>query len=161
VVAALIGKRSEWTRTRRGIDMPLADADTLRPLTADGFTIGSHTLTHRHLADLRDDECRHELLESKRRLEDVLGSEVRHLAYPYGSTSDLVRQRAMECGYRTACTTVEGISTAADDLLVLRRVSVCGGDSLADFACRLRTGQGLRALAHWVRASMNVSALSR
>ena len=161
VVAALIGRSSEWTRRRRGIEMPLANADTLRALHAGGFTIGSHTLTHRHLAELSENECRYELCESKRRLEDVLASEVRHLAYPYGSTNDVVRQCAAECGYQTACATIEGISNAADDLLMLRRVFVSGGDSLADFVCRLRTGRQLKALAHRVRVSMNVSALSR
>jgi O-antigen biosynthesis protein len=161
VVAGLLGKSSEWTRRKRGLEMPLADADTLRALLADGFTIGSHTLTHRHLTELPDSECRYELSESKRRLEDALRREVHHLAYPYGSTNDGVRQNAADCGYRTACATTEGIATAWDDLLMLPRLLVSGSDSLADFVCRLRTGHELKALAHRVRVSMNVSALSR
>jgi peptidoglycan/xylan/chitin deacetylase (PgdA/CDA1 family) len=149
VVAGLIGSTSEWTR-RRGIEMPLADVNALRELAEAGFTIGSHTLTHRRLADLPASEARYELLESKRRLEDAFGRETRHFAYPYGSTSELVRAAVAECGYSTACTTTEGISPASDDLLMLRRVPVHGSDSLADFVCRLRTGRTVRT---WLTAS--------
>lgn len=48
---------------------PLADTHALRDVAAAGFTVGSHTVTHRPLADLDVSECRVELRESKRRLE--------------------------------------------------------------------------------------------
>lgn len=161
VVAASIGRTSEWTVRNRGIEMPLADADALRDVAAAGFTIGSHALTHRRLAELPDSESRYELCESKRRLEDALERDVSHLAYPYGSTNELVRQTAAECGYKTACATRPGMSPASDDLLMLRRVNVTGGDSLADFVCRLHTGDAVRDLAHRFRVTRKVSAFAR
>ena len=161
VVAGLIGRSSEWTRRRRGIEMPLSDMRALRDLADAGFTVGSHTITHRPLSDLEETECRYELRESKRRLEEELGCEVRDVAYPYGSTNELVRQAAADCGYRTACSTIDGISEATDDPLMLRRVHITGADSLADFLCRIGTGHPIRNLVQRVRVTMKVSDFPR
>jgi len=161
VVAGLLGKTSRWTRERRGIEMPLADARALRDLAASGFTIGSHTMTHRPLAQLEPSECRAELDESKRQLEEVLQREVCDLAYPYGSTNTFVRHIAAECGYQTACSTMSGVSSAADDPLMLRRIEVAGSDSLADFVCRLGTGQTIRDAVQRVRVTRKVSDFAR
>lgn len=160
VVAGLAGRTSEWTRARRGIEMPLAGMRTLCEIAAAGFTIGSHTVTHRPLAELSASECELELRESKRRLEDALQREVRDLAYPYGSTNAAVRQAAAACGYRTACSTIEGLSSADDDPLMLRRVHVMGGDSLADFMCRLGTGHRIETAIRRVRVMRKVCDLA-
>lgn len=159
-VAALVGRTSEWTR-RRGIEMPLADRAALREIARAGFVIGSHALTHRPLAELPDSECRYELLESRRVLEDVLGQTVRHLAYPFGSAGERERQAAADGGYQTACSINRGVSRPGDDLLMLPRVPVRGGDTIADVVCRLRTGLALREVAQRVRVSMKVSAFAR
>jgi peptidoglycan/xylan/chitin deacetylase (PgdA/CDA1 family) len=161
IVAGLIGRTSEWTRRKRGIEMALADAAALRDVAAAGFTIGSHTVTHRRLGDLQQHEIRYELEESKRRLEDALGRAVCDLAYPYGSMNENVREAAAECGYRDACSTIEGLSAATDDPFMLRRVHIHGRDSLPDFVCRVRTGYALRNMVHRVRTTMKVSDLFR
>jgi len=49
-----------------------------------GHEVGSHTCTHKVLTELPQKELEQELRESKKYLEDVLGREVRGLAYPYG-----------------------------------------------------------------------------
>lgn len=161
IVAGLVGMTSAWTRRRRGIEMRLADRTALRDLADGGFTVGSHALTHRPLARLSEAECRYELRESRRRLEDCLERDVLHLAYPHGSADEIVRTAAAECGYRTACSTIDGRSPATDDLLMLRRIPVTGGDTLLDFACRLTTGRPLGRVVQRVRATMKVSALAR
>jgi len=49
-----------------------------------GHEVGSHTCTHKVLTELPQKDLDQELRESKRYLEDVLGREVKGLAYPYG-----------------------------------------------------------------------------
>jgi peptidoglycan/xylan/chitin deacetylase (PgdA/CDA1 family) len=144
LVAGLIGKTSDWLMRERGVALRMADWPRARELVAAGFACGGHSLTHPRLADLADAACRRELEDSRRILEDGLGREVIHLAYPYGSFSARTRSLAAEAGYRTACTVEVGASTSHDDLLALRRVPVSGFDSLADFASRLHTGLSLR-----------------
>jgi peptidoglycan/xylan/chitin deacetylase (PgdA/CDA1 family) len=144
LVAGLVGQTSRWLQGELGLELPLMSWDTVRGLVAGGFGCGAHTMTHPRLAGLDPDRCRRELVEARRRLEDELGRPVVHLAYPYGAFDPAVQAAAAEAGYLTACSTRPGRSTAADDLLALRRVSVYGHDSMLDFACRLRTGMGVR-----------------
>ena len=86
--------------------------EELRAMAADPLvTIGAHGVTHRRLARLDDREVRHELIESRARIEAELGRPVRHLAYPFGGAAACAErefQLAVEAGYVTAVTTRRG-----------------------------------------------------
>jgi peptidoglycan/xylan/chitin deacetylase (PgdA/CDA1 family) len=74
-------------------------------------TIGSHTVSHRRLILLSDGELTCELTASRRTLEEWTGSEVRHLAYPFGSPNACGPREyaaAEASGYATAVTTRRG-----------------------------------------------------
>jgi peptidoglycan/xylan/chitin deacetylase (PgdA/CDA1 family) len=146
LVAGCMGLTSRWLLSERGIDIPLMDWMTARQLVAAGFQCGSHTLSHPRLVELSDADCHEELFGSRKLLEDKLGHEVKHLAYPYGSFNERVRQIAKRSGYRSACSVQIGFSCANDDNLALPRIPVNGQDSLLDFICRLHTTQTLSAL---------------
>jgi peptidoglycan/xylan/chitin deacetylase (PgdA/CDA1 family) len=144
VVAGLIGGSSRWLRRERSFELPIMNWSQLRALESEGFRCESHTLTHPRLSELTPRQCRQELEGSRKLLEDGLGREVRHLAYPFGSVNETVRTLAAEAGYLTACTTRIGIRAPGDDNLLLPRVTVSGLESSADFLCRVRTGRTLR-----------------
>ena len=143
LVAGLVGKTSRWLLSERGIELPLMDWAAARRLEAAGFHCGSHTMSHPHLADISPAACHDELLRSRCLLEDRLGHEVRHLAYPFGSFNERVRALAAETGYRLASSVRIGLSSPEDDSLALHRVPVTGQDSLLDFICRLHTARGM------------------
>lgn len=144
LVAGLAGGRSRWLAAERGIELPLIDWTAARRLEERGFRCGSHTLTHPRLAELPAAACRRELAESRRVMEDHLGQPVREMAYPFGSFNPAVRDMAAGAGYGIACSSRPGPSPADDDPLALRRIAIEGGDSLADFVCRLGTGKTVR-----------------
>ena len=154
LVAGLVGKTSRWLLPKRGVELPLIDWAAARRLEAAGFQCGSHSLSHPRLADLSSEACREELLGSRHLLEDHLGHEVSHLAYPFGSFNEKVRALVSEAGYRSASSVRIGLSPPEDDVLALHRVPITGQDSLLDFICRLHTartfGEVLRAKAHGV-----------
>ncbi len=98
-----------------------------RALRRRGHIVGSHTLTHPNLAQVRREEAFWELGESKRRLEAALGGPVDHFSYPSPSlephwNAETVADSAT-LGYRTAVTCTPGGVAAADPLLHLRRLS--------------------------------------
>jgi peptidoglycan/xylan/chitin deacetylase (PgdA/CDA1 family) len=144
LVADVVGGTSRWLRPELGMELPLMSWDTVRGLAANGFRCGAHSLTHPRLAGLDAARLRAELVDARRRLENELSVPVVHLAYPYGSFDPAVQAAAADAGYSTACSTRPGRSGADDDLLALRRVTIYGHDSLLDFACRLRSGLGVR-----------------
>jgi peptidoglycan/xylan/chitin deacetylase (PgdA/CDA1 family) len=140
VVTGLAGKTSRWIASELGIELPLFDWSAARQLEAGGFRCESHTVSHPRLARLEPDACRRELLQSRNALEDRLGRQVRHLAYPFGSYDDRVAAIAHEVGYASACTSDIGLSAATDPPLALRRVMVSGEHSLLDFRFLVRSG---------------------
>jgi peptidoglycan/xylan/chitin deacetylase (PgdA/CDA1 family) len=144
LVTGLMGTTSRWMLPELGLELPLITWDSARALAAAGFQCGTHTVTHPRLASLEPARCRAELVDARRRLEDELGRPAVHLAYPYGSYDPGVQALAAEAGYVTACSTRAGLSMVDDDPLAIHRVTVYGHDSLFDFACRLRTGTGVR-----------------
>ena len=144
LVAGLMGDSSRWLVTERGIEFPIMSWDDARRLERAGHRCESHSVTHPRLAELSPEACRNELSRARAILEDELGHPVRHLAYPFGSENQQVRDVAAECGYDTACTVTIGISAAGDDVYALPRVPVLGTDSLLDFASRIRTAYTVR-----------------
>jgi peptidoglycan/xylan/chitin deacetylase (PgdA/CDA1 family) len=69
-----------------------------------GFSIGSHTLTHRDLTLLCSAEMKKELLESKQRLEEMFNTSVKFVSYPFGRFNRRVMDMAKECGYEAGFT---------------------------------------------------------
>jgi peptidoglycan/xylan/chitin deacetylase (PgdA/CDA1 family) len=148
LVAGLMGRTSEWMVQTAGVELPLMDWGAARALESLGMECAAHSMTHPALADQPAAASRAELVDSRRLLEDRLGREVRHLAYPFGSVSTVVRDLAAEAGYVAACTTEHGLADEGNDRLLLPRVPVYGHDSLLDFVFRLRGGQTARQVFH-------------
>jgi peptidoglycan/xylan/chitin deacetylase (PgdA/CDA1 family) len=157
LVAGLMGRTSRWMLHTSGVEFPLMDWAAARALESYGIECAAHSLTHPALADQPAAVSRAELVESRRLLEDRLGRQVRHLAYPFGSVSTGVRDLAAEAGYVAACTTEHGFAAEGNDRLLLPRVPVYGHDSLLDFVCRLRVGQTARQM---LRSTLPPRALS-
>ena len=76
--------------------------EELREHAERGVVIGSHGVSHAHLTQLSDDELRHELTDSKGRIEDELGRECPDFAYPYGEHDLRVRNAVRAAGYERA-----------------------------------------------------------
>jgi len=102
IVAGLVGKTRNWAGNPELTPVPLMGADDLRSLQAQGFTIGSHTLTHPNLPRISPDEARRELAESKDVLGDMIGEQMRWFAYPYVAADRTTRALVREAGYEGA-----------------------------------------------------------
>jgi peptidoglycan/xylan/chitin deacetylase (PgdA/CDA1 family) len=84
---------------------PVLEAEALRSLHKGGFEIGGHTLTHRILPGLEQKELCREVRDSKRMLEELLGSEVRMFCYPRGRYDAEVIGCVQRSGFQGARTT--------------------------------------------------------
>lgn len=115
-----------------GVDRFLT-ADQMRELDRSGVAIESHTVTHCVLSDLDEKEARFELTESKRRLSDILGRPVRHLAIPRSGQSRRVLALAREAGYETVSGNNKGSSNGWSNLFALPRIVIERDMSLDDF----------------------------
>ncbi len=102
------------------------DWEDCRLLTEAGFTLGSHTHTHRRLTSLTPVEAEAELRLSKGEIETRLGLICRHFCCPWGKTDrdfDPAVHPAMAraIGYESFLTTEEGLNLNGDSPFYLRR----------------------------------------
>jgi peptidoglycan/xylan/chitin deacetylase (PgdA/CDA1 family) len=104
------------------------DAETLAAAAADPLvTIGGHTMTHPHLAQLNYRQQLGEIADNRRMLADITGQAVTLFAYPFGWVEDYraSRQAVADAGYAAAVTTTAGLVTRRSaDLLELPREDV-------------------------------------
>ena len=76
-------------------------ADDIKALADAGHEIGTHTATHpANLAGLSRQEIENEWQRSRRRLEELIGREVRVASVPGGNSSPAVEQAAADAGLR-------------------------------------------------------------
>jgi peptidoglycan/xylan/chitin deacetylase (PgdA/CDA1 family) len=81
-------------------------------MSRGGIEFGSHTVNHPVLSRLGVDELRMELRDSKRRIEEVVGTPVEVIAYPVGGSdafTGLVQREVRSAGYRLGLTYMAGV----------------------------------------------------
>ncbi len=100
VVAGRLARQNDWDDGPR---LDLLSADQVREVAAAGHEIGSHSLTHPHMAGLDPAQLREETATSREILEDVLGGPVPGFCYPYGDWDDAAAQAVRDAGYDHAC----------------------------------------------------------
>ena len=135
-----VGRNSSWLMPELGFELPIVDWKRIKWLDSNGFHIGDHSASHPHLDQITRDECIKELKVSKNTLEEKLGHDVKHLAYPYGSYNKSVMSVAAELGFKTGCTIEEGLCKSKYDRLSLPRINIGQRDSIVDFVSKIHTG---------------------
>jgi len=85
--------------------LPTLSSSHLRSIALAGFEIGAHTVSHRTLTDLSPREIRHEICESKKSLEQLLGREVSMFCYPRGRYDMTVLREVERAGFEGGRTT--------------------------------------------------------
>lgn len=84
---------------------PVLPGEALRFFLKRGFEIGAHTMTHRTLPGLQNEELAREVRGSKEMLEERLGAEVRMFCYPRGRYDGKVIDCVQQSGFEGARTT--------------------------------------------------------
>ena len=126
---------SEFVRSGRAGFLSPTDLRALAALP--GAQIGAHGATHVALTQCNDRTLRNELESSRSYLEDVLGFEVRTLAYPYGAVDQRVRDAALAAGYCLGACSQAGLNPPGRDPLLLARTEILSFDSERAFAQKL------------------------
>lgn len=119
-VLAAIGP--EATRQPENV---LPDWDGVRRLAAHPLiTIGAHGCTHAALSTLSEEQALDELRNSRQALDELLGRETRHFAYPFGGPDDAGEREyslVARAGFASAVTTVPGVNQPGTSRLALHR----------------------------------------
>ena len=105
----------------------------LAELDQAGIEIGAHTVRHPQLDLLPEADVREELSVSKKALEDTLGFEVPGLAYPFGHSTERVREVARELDYTYSYAVGNDFTRSGDDKYALPRLTVRRATTMREF----------------------------
>ena len=108
LVSSCIGKRSaKVVADGEGEREHLALEDILE-MSEYGIEFGSHTLNHKLLHQVPDEEVEFEVTESKKEIENLLQKPCRVFAYPAGFCTAAAQNAVKRAGYVAAFSTVYG-----------------------------------------------------
>ena len=115
--------------------------EQVKEMAENGIEFGSHTVNHPILANLDEEDLKHELTQSKTTIEHKIGQEVNVLAYPVGgyiAFNKHVQVVAKKSGYKLACSYLPGTNKQnISDHFALRRLHVERYTDEASFAAMI------------------------
>ena len=131
LVVDYIGQADVWDITLPGKRSVHLSWDEIHEMQDWGIMFGSHTLTHRNLTSLKRNDIEHELVESKRVLEEQLGG-ISCISYPFNRTNREVVLGAQRAGYRF------GFGGSGENDLLIKKEAVYITDNVRSLATKLR-----------------------
>lgn len=131
----------------------------VRELHSQGISIGSHTVTHPKLKDLKMDHVEEEIASSKKAIEDQIGAPVRSFSYPFAfpethkEFKQSLREALQNQGYEHGVTTIIGTASRRSDRFFLPRLPVNTWDDPRFFRAKLEGGY------NWVHGAQYLAKL--
>ena len=110
----------------------------VKEMSADGFYMGCHTLSHYELTELSPDSLKQQLNEGKLAVEWQTLEFAEYIAYPCGSYNDGVLEAVNWAGYRGGFTVRYGLVKPGDSPYLMNRVPIFGGSGNRFLKFRLR-----------------------
>lgn len=153
LVAGKLGGQSDWEVTT-GEPMPshpLMNGAQLRNLSAQGFSLHSHSLLHHDLTTLETSALEQDLRDSRALIADISGQAPVYLAYPYGRHNEAVRSAAQRAGFIAAFSVESGFNRPGESAYQIRRLDVFGTDTPPMLLRKIRLGTNDGSLAHLMR----------
>jgi peptidoglycan/xylan/chitin deacetylase (PgdA/CDA1 family) len=139
VVADRLGAYPDWPAfiPDPNFTEPMLTAEQLRELPTGLVTIGSHTLTHPTMTDLDEVEARRQLLESRIRLEQILGRSIGMFSFPNGAFNERLVDWCRDAGYDRVFTILPRLAFSDPHEYLVGRVSTEPTDWPVEFRLKL------------------------
>ena len=144
-IPATIFVPTKWMGRTPGWQMETGDdasetvmnAEELRAILSPLVRLGSHTVAHPRMSRLSIPEQRDQLVNSRVVLEELSGSVIDTLAFPYGDYDDRTVECARNAGFRHVYTIMPQTLRIGNTDLVRGRTSVEASDPLALFDLKM------------------------
>ena len=101
--------------------------EQVKLLSRQGHVIGSHSMSHKRLSNVAmENELRHEIVDSGRVIESIIGKKVEHFAFPFGNLSSLSLSalKVASDNYKYVYSGMRGSNYLSTERFVFRRETV-------------------------------------
>lgn len=106
-----------------GLNKHYLSEDQIHRLIENNVIIGSHTLNHEVLSNIEEHAAEKEIVESKKKLEELFNLEINYFAYPKGKSREFNSTNVdavAKAGYHAAFTTINGNLNSKRNLVINR-----------------------------------------
>lgn len=131
-------KSSQYIMTGAGGENYMSHEQVKEVYDSGLVEIGSHTVFHPYLTRESADVQTKELTKSKYVLEELLGTEINVLSYPFGLYDQDIKDLAQEIGYKAGLTYDQEAWHDPGDLMQLNRISVWPGMDVVSYLQKLK-----------------------
>lgn len=108
----------------------------IKEMAASGIELGSHSLSHRNMANLDESSARREAAASKERIRAMTGYDVSSFSYPFGNSgsfNEMTEQAVKSAGYEKAYTNIMGMDDPRINRFRINRIRIYSTDNLFRF----------------------------
>jgi peptidoglycan/xylan/chitin deacetylase (PgdA/CDA1 family) len=140
VPTGFLGMRPGWIRRldQENYGEIVLREDQLKSLADEGVLIGSHCVTHPKVTSLQPEMAKKELIESKGKLESILGRKVTLFSFPYNDFNESVIDLAKQAGYSRTFANVPTYPISRVDRFLLGRLHVTPEDWGIEYWLKLK-----------------------
>jgi peptidoglycan/xylan/chitin deacetylase (PgdA/CDA1 family) len=128
-----IGRKPDWIidQSHEDCSEVVMTTEQIKGLPAELITIGSHTVRHSELKQIGEEILRRELIESRKKLQEITGREITLLSLPHGGYDDNVLELARQTGYQRVLSSLPRLTKKRE--YVVERVPVRPSDWTFEF----------------------------
>jgi len=130
-------KSNSWEKFDNKMFDALLDKEEILEMQKSGLVeFGSHTLSHKNLLTIKEEEIKQEVMDSKKGVEEMIGCECSAFAYPYGKYNDKIVKLVKDAGYSSATIVKRGFFEESKPFEI-KRVGILGTESFFDFYLKI------------------------
>lgn len=134
VVMFLLGDKNilqnNWDKGEQISHNRLMNKQQRQQIFRAGWEIGAHTMTHKDLTKISEQEAMKEISEAKKELSNEFKTEIITFAYPYGSYNETIKKIVEKSGYIFGIATDSGGMTIQDDRFAVFRVNMFPSENI-------------------------------
>ncbi|MDR4499613.1 MAG: polysaccharide deacetylase family protein [Candidatus Scalindua sp.] len=146
LVTGYCGRNNRWQGQPAEIpELDLLQWDEIKVMASNGIDFGAHTVNHPNLAELTLKQAEDEIVDSKKEIEERLGKNISHFAYPYGGETGKLRN-ILKDEFQCAVSTELNVATLGSDIYSLPRIDMYYFSRNNYFTC-----VGTSNFSHYIR----------
>ncbi len=140
VVSDLIGKSNLWDKNYKNFKhKELLTIHDLVEWNKSGMKIGSHTKNHLNITKINEEDIDEEIQSSKKKIEDLIGTEINSFSYPYGKVNKVTAEKVRSI-YKYAVTTVKSrFNSTKHNLNFIPRIHMSNNFSKLKIFIKMKT----------------------
>lgn len=139
VTVGFLGRKPDWISNPKheNANEIILTEEQLKQISDDLISIGSHSITHPHLAEIDRNKAIRELNDSKKTLEGIMNTEITLFSFPYGSYNKEIIEFSRKAGYERVFLNIPTFTSSKIGDYLIGRINISLDDWMIEYRLKL------------------------